>query len=82
MMVAHLCLCKFSRVSLFSSYLSHSLFFFNIKLYITKHGASLDLTILRSSILYLSVNQVTKVYSYVLYIDLCLVLDDYRAFIF
>jgi hypothetical protein len=51
-----------------------SLFFVNTKFSITKDSTNLDLTFLRSSVLYLSVNRLSKVYSSVLYIDLWLVL--------
>jgi hypothetical protein len=67
-MLVPLCLCLYkpSRVPPSSSSLSHSLFFFNTKLYITKYNASLDLTFLRSSVLYFYVNQVSKVYPSIL----------------
>jgi hypothetical protein len=74
----HLCWChcvyKSSRVPPSYSSLTHSLFFFNTKLSITKDTTSLDLIFLRFSVLYLFVNRFTKIYSYVFYIDLWLVL--------
>jgi hypothetical protein len=73
-MLAPFYLYKPSRVPPSSYSLSYSLLFFNTKLYIIKYNTSLDLTFLRSSALYLSVNRFIKIYSSVFYIDLRLVL--------
>jgi hypothetical protein len=50
------------------------LFFFKIKLSITKDSTSVDLIFICSSVLYLSVNRFTKIYLFILYINLQLVL--------
>jgi hypothetical protein len=57
-----------SRMSTSPSSLSYSFFFFNTKLSTFRICTSLDLTFRRHSVIYLSMNRLTKVYLSVLYI--------------
>jgi hypothetical protein len=57
-----------SQMSHSPSYLSHCLFFFNIKLSIFKIHTFVDLIFRRPPVIYLFMNQITKVHSSVLYL--------------